>query len=141
MLKFINKIIFLSFIASIVGCEPNIKDQNKELKQEVIDIHDEVMPLMGDLKSLKKKIDEKKEIISQSESENIDKIKELETLSMNLENAFNGMFVWMRQFQSSYDEMSEEEVEKYLLKQKVKVEKVNEDIKKAMAAAKKELES
>jgi hypothetical protein len=141
MLKFISKIIFLSFIASIAGCEPDIRDQNQELKQEVIDIHDEVMPLMGDLKSLKKKIDEKKEMISQSESENIDKIKELETLSINLDSAFNGMFVWMRQFQSSYDDMSEEEVETYLLGQKVKVEKVNEDIKKAMAAAKKELES
>lgn len=141
MLKLISKVIFLSFLASFVGCEPNIKNQNQELKQEVIDIHDEVMPLMGDLKSLKKKIDEKKDMISQSDPENIDKINELETLSINLDSAFNGMFVWMRQFQSSYDDMSEVEVETYLLGQKVKVEKVNEDIKKAMTAAKKELES
>ncbi|SMD41490.1 hypothetical protein SAMN00777080_0008 [Aquiflexum balticum DSM 16537] len=141
MLKLISKVIFLSFLASFVGCEPNIKNQNQELKQEVIDIHDEVMPLMGDLKSLKKKIDEKKDMISQSDPENIDKINELETLSINLDSAFNGMFVWMRQFQSSYDDMSEAEVETYLLGQKVKVEKVNEDIKKAMTAAKKELES
>lgn len=141
MLKLISKVIFLSFLASFVGCESNIKNQNQELKQEVIDIHDEVMPLMGDLKSLKKKIDEKKDMISQSDPENIDKINELETLSINLDSAFNGMFVWMRQFQSSYDDMSEVEVETYLLGQKVKVEKVNEDIKKAMTAAKKELES
>jgi uncharacterized protein (DUF342 family) len=140
MLKFISRIIFLSFITAITGCEPNIKDQNQKLKQEVIDIHDEVMPLMGDLKSLKKKIDEKKEILTQSDPENIDKIKELETLSVDLDSAFNGMFVWMRQFQSSYDDMSQEEIETYLLGQKVKVEKVNEDIKKAIAAAKKELE-
>lgn len=141
MLKFISKVIFLSFLTSFVGCESNDKNQNQDLKQEVIDIHDEVMPLMGDLKSLKKKIDEKKDMISQSDPENIDKINELETISINLDSAFNGMFVWMRQFQSSYNDMSEEEVETYLLGEKVKVEKVNEDIKKAMTAAKKELES
>jgi len=141
MLKFRNRVIFLFFIATFSGCENNKIEQNQELKQEVIAIHDEVMPLMGDLKSLKKKIDEKKLLISQSEPDNIDKIKELETLSNDLDSAFNGMFVWMRQFQSSYDEMSEDEVENYLLEQKEKVDKVNRDIKKAMAAAKKELES
>lgn len=141
MLKFISRIIFLCFITSLAGCESNSKDQNQELKQEVIDIHDEVMPLMGDLKSLKKKIDEKNILISQSDPENIDKIKKLESLSSDLDSAFNGMFVWMRQFQSSYDEMSKDEVQTYLLEQKQKVEKVNRDIKKALTEAKKELES
>lgn len=125
----------------MAGCESNSKDQNQELKQEVIDIHDEVMPLMGDLKSLKKKIDEKNILISQSDPENIDKIKKLESLSNDLDSAFNGMFVWMRQFQSSYDELSKDEVQTYLLEQKQKVEKVNRDIKKALTEAKKELES
>lgn len=141
MIKFITKLIFLSLLASFMGCESSIKNQNQELKQEVIEIHDEVMPLMGDLKSLKKKIDEKREMISQSDPDNTNKINELETISIDLDSAFNGMFVWMRQFQSSYEDMSEEEVKTYLLGQKVKVEKVNEDIKKAMSAAKKELES
>jgi hypothetical protein len=141
MSRLISRIIFLCFITSLAGCESNSKDQNQELKQEVIDIHDEVMPLMGDLKSLKKKIDEKNILISQSDPENIDKIKELENLSSDLDSAFNGMFVWMRQFQSSYDDMSKDEVQTYLLEQKEKVEKVNRDIKKALTAAKKELES
>lgn len=141
MLKFISRIIFLCFLTSLAGCESNSKDQNQELKQEVIDIHDEVMPLMGDLKSLKKKIDEKNILISQSDPENIDKIKKLESLSNDLDSAFNGMFVWMRQFQSSYDELSKDEVQTYLLEQKQKVEKVNRDIKKALTEAKKELES
>ena len=141
MLNFINRIIFLCLITSFLGCESEKKDQNQELKNEVIAIHDEVMPLMGDLKSLKKKIDEKTQNVSQSDPENLIEIQKLEMLSDELDSAFNGMFVWMRQFQSTYDNMAEEEVKAYLLDQKEKVEKVNNDIKKALTAAKKELES
>jgi hypothetical protein len=51
------------------------------------------------------------------------------------------MFVWMRQFKSSYDEMTEEEIETYLLDQKIKVQEVNDEIKASIAAAKLELEN
>ena len=122
------------------GCSSEKKDPNDELKREVIEIHDEVMPLMGNLKSLKTKLEEESNLISQSDSPDIEKINRLDQLATDLDSAFSGMFVWMRQFNSDYEGMTKDEINNYLLEQKAKVEKVNADIKGALAAANSELE-
>jgi hypothetical protein len=133
-------IIFLCLNLLIQGCDSEKKNPNEELRKEVIDIHDEVMPLMGDLKSLKTKVLEKSALISQSDSPDPERIQNLDQLAGELDSAFEGMFVWMRQFKSDYEGMSSDEVNKYLLDQKEKVEKVNVDIKNAIASAQIELE-
>lgn len=127
------------FLTLLVSCAQEKVDENKLLKQEVIDIHDEVMPKMGELRSLKKSILEKIEALESNVDSDPDSIQRLKTYADDLENAFEGMFVWMRQFQSNY-EGSEEEVYEYLQEQKVLVEKVNRDIKTSIENAKKELE-
>jgi hypothetical protein len=119
----------------MLGCTTEKKDPNDELRREVIEIHDEVMPLMGNLKSLKTKVLEKSSLISQSTSPDPDKIQNLNQLATELDSAFEGMFVWMRQFKSDYEGMSSDEINRYLLEQKEKVEKVNIDIKNAIASA------
>lgn len=133
-------IIFVCLYFLILGCDSEKKNPNEELRKEVIDIHDEVMPLMGNLKSLKTKVLEKSTLISQSPSPDPEKIEKLVQLASQLDNAFEGMFVWMRQFKSDYEGMSSDEVNKYLLDQKEKVAKVNLDIKNAIASATIELE-
>ena len=133
-------IIFICLYLLMPGCSSEKKDPNDELKREVIEIHDEVMPLMGNLKSLKTKLEEKSNLISQSDSPDIEKINRLDQLATDLDSAFSGMFVWMRQFNSDYEGMTKDEINNYLLEQKAKVEKVNADIKGALAAANSELE-
>lgn len=132
--------LFVSFLLllSALSCAQEKIDENKLLKQEVIDIHDEVMPRMGELRSLKKSLLEKVEALENNGDSDPESIQRLKTYADDLEHAFDGMFVWMRQFQSSY-EGSEEEVHKYLQEQKVLVEKVNRDIKTSIENAKKEL--
>lgn len=137
--KIFGSFLFLALIVS--SCKQEQVDENQVLKQEVIDIHDEVMPRMGELRSLKKSLLEKVEQLGAEDAEeNAEEIKRLQAYADNLEDAFEGMFVWMRQFQSNY-EGSEEEVYEYLLEQKVLVEKVNRDIKSSIENAKKELGS
>lgn len=133
-------IIFICLYVLMLGCTSEKKDPNDELRREVIEIHDEVMPLMGNLKSLKTKVMEKSTLISQSDTPDPERIQELNKLANELDSAFDGMFVWMRQFKSDYEGMSQNEINKYLLEQKLKVEKVNSDIKSALAAANIELE-
>jgi len=128
-------IIFICLYVLMLGCTTEKKDPNDELRREVIEIHDEVMPLMGNLKSLKTKVLEKSSLISQSTSPDPDKIQNLNQLATELDSAFEGMFVWMRQFKSDYEGMSSDEINRYLLEQKEKVEKVNIDIKNAIASA------
>lgn len=127
--------IFLLFSS----CNPSDADSNALLKEEVIAIHDEVMPKMGELKSLQKEVLLKIDTLKADSTKNADEIQKLQILAQDLDTSFEGMFIWMRQFKSTYEEMSEDEITEYLLKQKELVEKVNVDIKKNLADAKAEL--
>ncbi|SIS98864.1 hypothetical protein [Belliella pelovolcani] len=139
------KTVFKSFsvfalFLFLFSCGESKEEANQRLRAEVIEIHDEVMPFMGDLKTLRKKIAAKAdELESSSGSDNADEVQELRLLAKQLDEAFDGMFVWMRQFKQNTDEMSAEEVEAYLLEQKSMIQKVHEDITSSMQRAKSEL--
>jgi hypothetical protein len=135
MNKSLGFVVLICLSLQFSGCNSDKKNPNEELKKEVIEIHDEVMPLMGDLKSLKTKVLEKSASLSNEDFSNKEQIEELEQMAAELDSAFDGMFVWMRQFKSDYEGMSTIEVKDYLLEQKLKVEKVNVDIKEAIASA------
>jgi hypothetical protein len=124
-------VLLVSLLWLVSACSGSLKKENKSLKDEVIAIHDEVMPLMGDLKNYQKQVEKR---ILQADSLGIspEEVAELKLMAADLGSAFEGMFVWMRQFNTSYDEMTDEQVREYLLDQKVAIEKVNTDIKKSM---------
>jgi len=132
---------FIAVFFILSACAPDKKESNETLKQEVISIHDEVMPKMDELKKLKKQILQKSNGLAADSTGVPGEIEKLNTIASDLDSAFEGMFVWMRQFKSTYEEMTEEEIETYLLDQKIKVQKVNEDVKASISVAKKELEN
>jgi len=119
------------------GNDSGTIDSNETLKVEVIAIHDEVMPLMGILKQHQKRLSEEASGLSARDASHyIEEITHRQVLIRELDQAYEGMFVWMRQFKPhELDDMDEEEGRAYLLEQKVKVEKVNEDIKSALSRA------
>jgi hypothetical protein len=134
---------YLFFISSFIffsSCNFNDEASNDLLKEEVIAIHDEVMPKMGELKSLHKEVLLKIEGLKSDSLENAGKIQELQVLANDLDSSFEGMFVWMRQFKSTFEEMTDEEITNYLLDQKKLVEKVNADIKSILDVARVELD-
>lgn len=126
-----NWILLISLVWFLAACDGNLEKENAVLKEEVIAIHDEVMPLMGDLKNYQKQVEKR---ISQADSLGItpEEVANLKAIALDLGNSFEGMFVWMRQFKTSFDEMPDEQVRDYLLEQKILVEKVNADIKKSI---------
>lgn len=139
-MKFVFKYLLVLSLFASVACQSEKKDEVGDLKEEVIAIHDEVMPLMGELKSLKKEAETLAEQLTLEDSVvHEQRIEELKALSQQLDQAFDGMFVWMRQFKAPEEEVEKSEAIDYLLDQKVKVEKVNKDIKEALALAKQEL--
>lgn len=122
------------------GCNSEKIDKTNLLRDEVIAIHDEVMPLMGELRSLKKELKTKADgLVEQDSLENAEKIHELRNIESQLEYAFEGMFIWMRQYKEPEESLDKNDAKAYLTEQKVLVEKVNKDIKQALKAAKKEL--
>ncbi len=121
---------FLSF-----SCGSDTKDENKEMRDAVIAVHDEVMPKMGQLKAYEKEAQKRaEELLTQTPVDSA-KVKELSTLSAELGEAYEGMFVWMRQYEVKDEDKSPEEIKAYLDEQMVLVREVNEKIKKSMEKA------
>jgi hypothetical protein len=139
-MKCILRFHWILFLFFLFSCKSERTDEISNLKEEVIGIHDEVMPFMGELKSLKKEVEIKSKGLHEQDSIlNNDRINELDLLAGQLDSAFDGMFVWMRQYKSPEEGMDREDAKIYLLEQKEKVKLVNEEIKIALASAKKEL--
>lgn len=142
MKSIFNGIICLICVVCISFSCGRPDTDTEELKDEVIAIHDEVMPKMGELKSMRKDILRISESLKESDSAtNAEKVQELETLADRMNQAFDGMFVWMRQYRSSPEEMSDIEYREYLLDQKLKVKEVNFEIKSVMSEARLVLDS
>ncbi|WP_144604127.1 hypothetical protein [Algoriphagus algorifonticola] len=136
MNRFIPFLIIVIFFAS---CGSSLEEENSEMRAKVIAVHDEVMPMMGKLKSLEKRaISEASELEAESSSDSL-KIQKLKSLAYDLEQAYEAMFVWMRQYDNENGERSPEEVKAYLEEQMEKVKVVNENITAALNKAEKTL--
>mgnify|MGYP006209256321 FL=1 len=127
-------LIFILFIF-FQSCGNKQVEENKAHREQIIAIHDEVMPKMGQLKSMEKAALQKAEELQKSDSPDQAKIEALKNLATQLNQAYEGMFVWMRQYSTEDGEQAPEQIKAYLDEQLVLVSKVNEDIKAALAQA------
>lgn len=130
-----NPLLFLCLI--LFSCSPK-EDPNESLKQEVIAIHDEVMPMMGGFVRDGIAIDS---ILNNFESikiENpaIDTTEEkarLTELKSDIESANESMNDWMHQLNLDFDTMTQDEVTLYLEDERAKIVEINNQFKKVEA--------
>ena len=136
-MKFTRISLIFSLLVFLQACAPSQSDLNTEKRTEIIAVHDEVMPKLGQLKSFEKSALDKATQLAASDSTQVDQIKGYRDLASELSQAYEGMFVWMRQFEPDQGEMTEDEFTAYLEEQKVLVEKVKVDINDALEKAEK----
>lgn len=136
LISFLTIAIFFLLIA----CGPNLEEENKKMREQLIAVHDEVMPQMGNLKSLEKKASQEIEVLSNQQPMDSLKIDNLKSLAYDLDQAYEGMFVWMRQYEPEDGDKKPEEIKKYLEDQMVMVTEVNKKMKDAIKRAETELE-
>jgi hypothetical protein len=109
---------------------------NATLYDEVMEVHDAVMPKMDDLYKLKRKLQNQLE----STTDLTDAKKEELTNTIQLiDSASNGMMVWMREFKPASPSMEEEEEREYLENEMEKINKVKSDMERAIEKAQQEL--
>jgi hypothetical protein len=108
---------------------------NQVLYNEVMKIHDEVMPKMDDIHRLKMSIREK--IEKNPNLPQTERIK-LDAMYAKLDSANDGMMVWMRQFRPLPDSVGEEKAKAYLENEMERVKKVRERMLTAIQSAQKE---
>lgn len=135
--------IVLLVLASVVllSCQPNQKELNELKRAEVIAVHDEVMPKIGQLKKLEKEAEKQIETLQMSETADSVQIQELKSLAYDLNQAYDAMFVWMRQYKVDDEGKTPEEVKVYLEDQALKISEVNEQIKSTLSRSEKILKN
>ncbi|MFO8146726.1 MAG: hypothetical protein ACQEWG_13175 [Bacteroidota bacterium] len=106
-----------------ISCDSTSEEKNQydALYKEVISAHDEVMPKMGELSGLSKKL---KQQIDSTQTSTVIYEKSIE----DLENSYDFMMEWMRDFseefvkdQTPFEELSPEE-------RKAKIEALEEEV-------------
>ncbi len=130
----LSKLITLAFfiIFGIVSCKPSVSPENEKLYAEVMRVHDEVMPEMGTIHKLRKKL--KAEI----KNGNIDSDLKDKYWGIieELDQADDGMMLWMKGFKLPEGENFEIQ-KKYLLKEQDKIKEVDRSMRNAIEKAKK----
>ncbi|HEY3430496.1 MAG TPA: hypothetical protein VGK39_07465 [Cyclobacteriaceae bacterium] len=123
-MKTVSKILFIVIVGILAGCGKT----EKPLYDQVMDIHDEVMPKMGDLYKAKKQLQDS---IANTTTLSDDQKKEMESTILTLDSASNSMMVWMREFNPP-EAHNKEEFNKYMESELVKVKKMREDVMEAL---------
>lgn len=133
-----NRFSLLTLIFSLVlfSCSKD-KAKEDELFNQVMEIHDEVMPEMGSLMKLTKQLKVELDSVmslekTDSEQQRIIKITELIS---GLESANDLMMDWMRSFEPMEEGTSHGEVMGFLMEEKKKIEKVKQDMNDAKSRA------
>lgn len=127
--------LVFSLVAVVQSCGPNQKELNVVRRSEVIAVHDEVMPKMGQLKSFEKKALQKAGELAAMDPVDPEKVQQMKDLAVELDHAYEEMFVWMRQYETEDGARTPEEVKSYLEAQMKSVSEVNRLMKAALTKA------
>lgn len=132
-----KSLLILLALAIISACQTSQKEkEEKPLMDQVMDVHDAVMPKMGALmKTSKELLAKAKEIVPTDSA----KAQELMFIAQEIDLANESMMDWMRHFDPEF-EGTEEEVKDYLLKKKEGIDKVAKAMNDKLEAGKKALE-
>lgn len=135
-----KKTFSLLLVVGLVSCiknkdnqasDPTTDDPNKVLYNQVMDIHDEVMPQMDDIMRLKREL---KESVEKSSNLVPEKKKEIEQKILQLDSAGKAMMAWMNDFRP--EDYTGEDLREYLESEKERVTKVKELMREAIEKAK-----
>ncbi len=98
-------------------------DPNRALYDQVMSIHDEVMPKMEDVYNLKKDIAEK---IANAPGMAEEKKKELESMMTKLDSTSDAMMDWMSEFNPLPDSVDQEKAREYLENEMERIKRVKD---------------
>lgn len=111
----------------------------KALYDEVMNVHDEMMPKMENMMSIKGKLKEKVDLLKEEAIQGA-LVEELESAISSLETADEAMMKWMRQFDPNTDSLSHDEIVEYYTLQKKKMDSVKVIMEEAMETASSKIE-
>ena len=121
-MKTFNGILLLTII--VVACGPDRTAIQKEKHEEVMAVHDEVMPKMGTIEKLKKQFQSRADSLLQVDS--TADVSEYLEMARQLEEANESMMVWMRAYDRPDENTSHEDALKFYEAEMEKVMEVRD---------------
>lgn len=120
-------LIFILLI-NLGACAKSEKEQLKQLEEQVLTQHDEVMSQMGKINQRQRKL---KASLQNADTTQMD-VKQIRQKITNLKKADDAMMDWMHQYKSPSD-LSPDQAHDYLQDQLVKIERVKKQVTNALA--------
>lgn len=136
-------VFFVALAMSACGAGKAEKEQKQQeaLAKEVIGIHDEVMPRMGELVKLRKQVKEKLNVwTADSTVDHSAHIQQATQVVADLDAADKAMMDWMHEYNGGQGLYEHELIMTYLNDEKVKITAVKEHMNSAMDEAQNFLE-
>lgn len=140
-----TRILFLLVLLAILSCgkpsgeqntstsDTDTTSTNQALYDQVMDIHDEVMPKMEDIYTLKKKLQDQ---IAATPDMVVEEKQALERRIARLDSVGNLMMDWMHKFSPVPDSVDQEIAREYLESEMERIRKVREAMLEAIASEK-----
>ena len=131
-------------MALLTSCNQE-KEQREQLRDEVMDLHDEAMPMISDLRAVRKKLEARYRYLlpdsASLDSAALGRLQEYGRTFTATAGAEEAMMRWMRSFDPTImeDGTPHEDVMTYLNKQKEHMESVKEYMETSLAGAEKAL--
>ncbi len=122
----------LTCLIFIVSCSDQNKEDEEKLKEDVMAVHNDIMPKMSDLNDLKRNLKVYKDQIP---DENFAKKDSIINSILILSKANDNMMNWMAQWKYPDPDLSHEQEMKYLTAQKDSVKSVSDDVYMSIAVA------
>lgn len=139
-------ILILWGMGSLISCTPHTSHEkehqhdavsdgnpNQALYDQVMDVHDEVMPRMDEIMKLKRELQEQ---ITNTPDMVVERKQQLEQIISNLDSASNSMMDWMHKFNPLPDSADQEKARAYLESEMERIRKVRELINESIDKAK-----
>jgi uncharacterized protein YgfB (UPF0149 family) len=133
-----NIMKYLSFAALLLffACEPGKSEAIRQIKKEALEIHDEVMPKMGELRRARKDLMLQADSLVDRDSV---RAQLLMAASDEIAAANESMMNWMRNYDPEFDGTEDEQLD-YFQKQKRSIEEVKRAMNESLAKGKEVLE-
>lgn len=123
-----NLLILITFVLLTFSCQIEQKDELATLKEEVMAMHDEVMPKMSELRYTQKALMLQVDSLMSSDSL---RSATLIGASNEIIAANEAMMNWMRNYEPDY-QGTKEEIISYLEQQKEAIQKVKNDMERSL---------
>ncbi len=129
MLKLIKStfLLFLplGFVLSFSACKSDTKEAETLLNQEIMKVHDEVMPKMGEINRMKRQLSEYKDAVPDDNAEMKDSLINAILLLAKTEDNMND---WMAGYKYPNPDMQHEEIMTYLKGQQDTIQQINNEV-------------